>query len=85
MRVAEESSGRVSERLIAAAPAGDQAETVEALVRIHMALSEDLDVVGIAQRLVEETTALTSARAAAFHWSARGTMTRCSVAMATTR
>jgi signal transduction histidine kinase/DNA-binding response OmpR family regulator len=76
MRTAEESSGgRLSERLIAAAPAGgDQAETVEALVRIHSALSEDLDVGRIAQRLVDETTALTSADSGAFHWSTRGTM-----------
>ena len=75
VRAVEESSGRLSERLIAAAPsADDQAETVEALVRIHSALSEDLDVGRIAQRLVDETTALTSADAGAFHWSARGTM-----------
>ncbi|GAC1546470.1 MAG: hypothetical protein NVS3B10_10440 [Polyangiales bacterium] len=73
MRV-EEASGRLSERLIAAAPAGEQAETVEALVRIHSALNEDLDLGGIAQRLVDETTALTAANAGAFHWSARGAM-----------
>jgi signal transduction histidine kinase/DNA-binding response OmpR family regulator len=72
---AEDGSGRLSERLIAAAPAaGEQAETVEALVRIHSALSEDLDLSRIAQRLVDEATALTSAQAGAFHWSAHGTM-----------
>ena len=71
---AEDESGRLSERLIAAAPADEQAETVEALVRIHSALNEDLDVAGIAQRLVDETTSLTAASAGAFHWSARGAM-----------
>lgn len=70
----EEPSGRLSERLIAAAPASDQAETVEALVRIHSALNEDLDLPRIAQRLVDETTSLTGASAGAFHWSARGAM-----------
>lgn len=70
----EESSGRMSERLIAAAPASEQAETVEALVRIHSALNEDLDLAGIAQRLVDETTSLTGANAGAFHWSLRGTI-----------
>jgi signal transduction histidine kinase/DNA-binding response OmpR family regulator len=71
---ADEGSGRLSERLIAAAPADEQAETVEALVRIHSALNEDLDLPRIAQRLVDETTALTAANAGAFHWSQRGTM-----------
>ncbi|MDB5214030.1 MAG: Chemotaxis protein methyltransferase CheR [Myxococcaceae bacterium] len=70
----DEGSGRVSERLIAASPSGEQAETVEALVRIHSALNEDLDLAGIAQRLVDETTSLTAANAGAFHWSARGEM-----------
>jgi PAS domain S-box-containing protein len=70
----EESSGRMSERLIAAAPPSEQAETVEALVRIHSALNEDLDVAGIAQRLVDETTSLTGANAGAFHWSLHGTI-----------
>ena len=74
MRAADQRPGRLSERLIAAAPAAEQADTVEALVRLHGALSEDLDLVGIAQRLVDETTALTSASAGAFHWSARGAM-----------
>lgn len=73
-RSSEEPSGRLSERLIAAAPAGDGAETVEALVRIHSALSEDLDVSRIAQRLAEETMSLTAARAGAFHYVARGEM-----------
>ncbi len=72
---AEDASGRVSERLIAAAPAAeDQAETVEALVRIHSALNEDLDLEKIAQRLVDETTSLTAANGGAFHWSSRGAM-----------
>ena len=70
----EDSSGRVSERLIAAAPAGEQAETVEAIVRIHSALNEGLDQPRIAQRLVEETTALTTASAGAFYFSLNGTM-----------
>ena len=74
MRKVTGDSGRLSERLIAAAPADEQAETVEALLRIHSALNEDLDVAGIAQRLVDETTALTSASAGAFHWSARGAL-----------
>jgi signal transduction histidine kinase/DNA-binding response OmpR family regulator len=71
---ADEGSGRLSERLIAAAPVDGQAETVEALVRIHSALNEDLDLAGIAQRLVDETTSLTAANGGAFHWSARGAM-----------
>jgi len=70
----ESSAGRLSERLIAAAPAAEQAETVEALVRIHSALNEDLDLSRIAQRLVDEATALTGATAGAFHWSAGGAM-----------
>ncbi len=74
MRV-DDGSGRLSERLIAAAPAADQqAQNVEALVRIHRALSEDLDVGRIAQRLVDETTALTSAEGGAFHWLGNGAM-----------
>jgi signal transduction histidine kinase/DNA-binding response OmpR family regulator len=71
---AEERTERLSERLIAAAPASGQAETVEALVRIQSALNDDLDLSRIAQRLVDETTSLTSADAGAFHWSGRGTM-----------
>lgn len=71
---ADEPSGRLSDRLIAAAPASGQAETVEALVRIHSALNEDLELPRIAQRLVDETTSLTAAHGGAFHWSARGTM-----------
>lgn len=70
----DESSGRLSERLVAAAPADEQADTVEALVRIHSALNEDLDLERIAQRLVDETTELTNASAGAFHWSSRGAM-----------
>ncbi len=70
----DESSGRLSERLVAASPADEQAETVEALVRIHSALNEDLDLGRIAQRLVDETTELTNASAGAFHWSSRGAM-----------
>jgi signal transduction histidine kinase/DNA-binding response OmpR family regulator len=70
----EERPARLSERLIAAAPASDQAETVDALVRIHSALNEDLDLPRIAQRLVDETTSLTCASGGAFHWSARGTV-----------
>ena len=69
-----EDGGRLSERLIAAAPPAEQAETVEALVRIHSALNEDLDLSRIAQRLVDEATALTAANAGAFHWSAGGVM-----------
>jgi PAS domain S-box-containing protein len=74
MSADDDASARVSERLIAAAPAGEQAETVEALVRIHSALNEDLELEGIAQRLVDETTSLTAANAGAFHWTARGEM-----------
>jgi len=70
----EDSTGRVSERLIAAAPAGEQAETVEAIVRIHSALNEGLDQPRIAQRLVEETTSLTGASAGAFHFRLNGMM-----------
>ncbi|MDB4933732.1 MAG: Chemotaxis protein methyltransferase CheR, partial [Labilithrix sp.] len=71
---ADDGSGRLSERLIAASPVDGQAETVEALVRIHSALNEDLDLARIAQRLVDETTSLTAANAGAFHWSQRGAM-----------
>ncbi|MBX3192042.1 MAG: response regulator [Labilithrix sp.] len=70
----DEASGRLSERLMAAAPAEDQAETVEALVRIHSALNEDLDLAKIAQRLVDTTTSLTAAKAGAFHYTLRGSM-----------
>jgi signal transduction histidine kinase/DNA-binding response OmpR family regulator len=71
----EEGSGRVSERLVAAAPA-DQAGTVEALVRIYTALSEDLDVTNLAQRLASEAMALTRASGAAFHYRMHGGMAR---------
>lgn len=64
----DEGSGRLSERLVAAAPASDQAATVEALVRIYAALSEDLDVVNLAQRLASEAMELTAAAGAAFHY-----------------
>jgi signal transduction histidine kinase/ActR/RegA family two-component response regulator len=65
-------SGRISERLIAAASASEQAETVEALVRIQTAASEGLDPKRIAQRLADEMCALTSARGAAFHYESHG-------------
>jgi PAS domain S-box-containing protein len=64
----DEGSGRLSERLVAAAPASEQAATVEALVRIYSALSEDLDIVNLAQRLASEAMELTSAAGAAFHY-----------------
>jgi len=68
-RSSEEPSGRLSERLVAAAPAAsDHAETVEALVRIHAALSEDLDVANLAQRLVFEASELTDAAGAVFFY-----------------
>ena len=57
---AEDGSGRLSERLLAARPA-DAAATIEALVRIQAALNEDLDVVNLARRLASEVVALTSA------------------------
>jgi signal transduction histidine kinase/ActR/RegA family two-component response regulator len=79
----DDASGRLSERLMAAAPVEDQAETVEALVRIHSALNEDLDLPKIAQRLVDETTLLTGGRAGAFYYSLRGAM-EVAVAGATT-
>lgn len=68
---AEEGSGRLSERLVAAAPASDHAATVEALIRIHAALTEDLDVTKLAQRLASEAAALTNAAGAAFHYRVR--------------
>lgn len=70
---ADEPSGRLSERLVAAAALDDPADTVEALVRIHNALNEDLDLDGIAQRLVDETTTLTRAHAGAFYYVVPGT------------
>lgn len=70
---ADEPSGRLSERLVAAAALDDPADTVEALVRIHNALNEDLDIDGIAQRLVDETTTLTHAHAGAFYYVVPGT------------
>jgi signal transduction histidine kinase/DNA-binding response OmpR family regulator len=69
----DEPSGRLSERLLAAAaPAEDPAETVEAVMRIHSALSGDLDLEKIAQRLVDETCAFAHARGGAFHFDLRG-------------
>jgi signal transduction histidine kinase/DNA-binding response OmpR family regulator len=78
----EEGSGRLSERLMAAAPASaDQAATVEALVRIHEALSEDLDVANLAQRLAIEATDLTNASGAAIlYTTAQGGETRTAFA-----
>jgi signal transduction histidine kinase/DNA-binding response OmpR family regulator len=64
----DDGSGRLSERLVAAAPASEQAATVEALVRIYAALSEDLDIVNLAQRLASEAMDLTRAAGAAFHY-----------------
>lgn len=68
-------SGRVSERLMAVArEIDDPLETVDALVRIHTALSEGLDLGRIAQRLVDETTSLIDASGGAFYytvWSAK--------------
>ncbi len=70
---AEGPPSRVSERLLAAAPAADGAvATVEALIRIHDALSEDLDLPRMAQRLVDEVVALSAAEGGAFHYHARG-------------
>ena len=63
----EEGSGRLSERLVAAAPPSEQAATVEALLRIHGALTEDLDVANLAQRLAVQARELTRAAGAAFH------------------
>ncbi|HVJ90146.1 MAG TPA: response regulator, partial [Labilithrix sp.] len=68
----EDGSDRLSERLVAAAPASDQAATVEALVRIYAALSEDLDIVNLARRVASETMALTRAAGAAFHYRVKG-------------
>src|SRR4051812_10598970 len=64
----QDDSGRISERLVAAAPRRDAAETLEAIVRIHSALSEDLEPSRIAQRLVDETTPLTGASGGAFYY-----------------
>ena len=64
----DDGSGRLSERLVAAAPASEQAANVEALVRIYAALSEDLDIVNLAQRLASEAMDLTNAAGAAFHY-----------------
>jgi CheY-like chemotaxis protein len=76
-RALEESSGRLSERLLAATPADAPsdttvAETVEAVMRIHTAVSEDLDLGKIAQRLVDEICAFAHARGGAFHFDRRG-------------
>lgn len=67
-RSTEEGSGRLSERLVAAAPPSQQAATVEALLRIHGALTEDLDTTNIAQRLAQQARELTRASGAAFHY-----------------
>jgi signal transduction histidine kinase/DNA-binding response OmpR family regulator len=67
----EEGSGRLSERLVAAAPVAEQGAIVEALIRIHAALSDDLDVTNLAQRLCSEAAALTNATGAAFHYGTR--------------
>ena len=63
---ADDGSGRLSERLLAARPA-DALATVEALVRIQAALTQDLDSANLAQRLATEAVALTSAAGAAVH------------------
>ena len=63
---AEDGSGRLSERLLSARPA-DALATVEALVRIQAALTQDLDGGNLAQRLATEAVALTSAAGAAVH------------------
>ncbi|MBX3232776.1 MAG: response regulator [Labilithrix sp.] len=67
----DEGSGRLSERLVAAAPPSEQAATVEALLRIHGALTEDLDVANIAARLAAQGRDLTRASGAAFHYRQR--------------
>lgn len=64
----DDGSGRLSERLVAAAPASEHAATVDALMRIYAALSEELDVGNLAQRLASEAMDLTSAGGAAFHY-----------------
>ncbi|AKV04521.1 Chemotaxis protein methyltransferase CheR [Labilithrix luteola] len=66
---ADPTTGRLSERLIAALPVDAQADAVEALVRIHSALNGELDLGRIAQRLIDETTSLTSASGGAFHYA----------------
>jgi PAS domain S-box-containing protein len=70
----DDPNGRISERLVASAPRGEEARTVEAIVRIQSALSEDLDPSRIAQRLADETTVLTGARGGAVHYEAKGGM-----------
>ena len=70
-RSGDEGSGRLSERLVAAAPPSEQAATVEALLRIHGALTEDLDVTNLAQRLAKQARELTRASGAAFHYKQR--------------
>lgn len=77
----ETSSGRLSERLMAVArEAEDPTDTVEALVRIHSALTEGLDLGRIAQRLVDETAALTGASGGAFHYTVRASRTHARAA-----
>jgi signal transduction histidine kinase/DNA-binding response OmpR family regulator len=71
-RSSDEGSGRLSDRLVAAAAdQAEQAATVEALVRIHQALMEDLDIPNLAQRLATEATSLTNASGAAFYYRTR--------------
>lgn len=70
-RSGDEGSGRLSERLVAAAPPSEQAATVEALLRIHGALTEDLDVTNLAQRLAQQARELTRASGAAFYHRGR--------------
>jgi PAS domain S-box-containing protein len=69
-----DAADRISEKLVASAPRGNEAETVHALVRIHSALSEDLEPSRIAQRLADETTSLTGARGGAVHYESKGGM-----------
>lgn len=70
----EDASGRVSERLLAATPAsGHQAvEALEGLMRVHQALTEDLDLPRMAARLVTALAELTGAGGGAFHYAASG-------------
>lgn len=58
---------RISDRLFVAASPVEQAETVDALIRFHRALIEDVDVANLEQRFVDEACALTQAAGAAFH------------------
>jgi PAS domain S-box-containing protein len=71
-RMIEEPSERISERLVASAPRGEEAQTVEAIVRIQNALSEGLEPSRIAQRLADETTTLTGAHGGAVYYESKG-------------